>query len=369
MRHRLHSISPYFAMFPETFVEAQLQRFTTEGDHVFDPFSGRGTTLFESLIRGRRASAVDINPVAYCLTKAKGDAPDLEVIDERIQYLRKSFERAHTDNLKEESSRLPPFFRRAFYHSTLHQLLFLRRRLQWRESSVDTFIAAIVLGSLHGDLDDPVYFSNQMPRTICLKPEYSLSYWRQHKLFPRKRDVFAMLRARAEFRLQHGKPRLRGLAKQEDARNSGAAFPELHGRIRLVVTSPPYLNVTNFEEDQWLRLWFLGGQPYPTYGLISRDDRHENPLRYWTFLTEVWRGLKPLLRPDATMVVRIGTKSMTLEAVSNGLQESLRTVFPSNHWFEPPTVSVIRGKQARAFNPSAAGCTYETDFVYAPFCR
>ena len=25
------------------------------------------------------------------------------------------------------------------------------------------------------------------------------------------------------------------------------------------ITSPPYLNVTSFEEDQWLRLWFLGG--------------------------------------------------------------------------------------------------------------
>ena len=24
---------------------------------------------------------------------------------------------------------------------------------------------------------------------------------------------------------------------------------------------PPYLDVTHFEEDQWLRLWFLGGPP------------------------------------------------------------------------------------------------------------
>src|SRR5258705_2335387 len=41
-----------------------------------------------------------------------------------------------------------------------------------------------------------------------------------------------------------------------------------------VITSPPYLDVTNFEEDQWLRLWFLGGPPYPTRHRLASDDRH-----------------------------------------------------------------------------------------------
>lgn len=38
------------------------------------------------------------------------------------------------------------------------------------------------------------------------------------------------------------------------------------GSVRCVITSPPYLDVTNFEEDQWLRLWFQGGPPKPTWG-------------------------------------------------------------------------------------------------------
>ncbi len=368
MRHPLHSICPYFAMFPETFVDTQLRRYTTEDDYVFDPFSGRGTTLFESLLRGRKAAAIDINPVAFCLTKAKAEVPELEAVKDRVKSLQMSYDRSARAEADVEAAKLSPFFRRAFFHSTLRQLLFLRHTLRWRDEAVDTFIAALVLGSLHGEMDrSSAYFSNQMPRTICLKPDYSLRYWRRHRLFPKKRDVFAMLVAKAEFRLQEDKGVSHGIVKLADARESAKVLPDLAGRVRLVVTSPPYLDVTRFEEDQWLRLWFLGGPPNPTYGLISKDDRHLAPIRYWNFLTEVWRGIRPLLRKDSIMVIRIGTKSLSFGAVSESLLGSLRAAFPSQNWFLKPKVSELKGRQARAFNPTAKGCQYEADFVYAPF--
>ena len=45
MRHPLHSICPYFAMFPEGFVLEQLYAYTRPNDVVLDPFCGRGTTV------------------------------------------------------------------------------------------------------------------------------------------------------------------------------------------------------------------------------------------------------------------------------------------------------------------------------------
>jgi DNA methylase len=354
-------------MFPERFVETQLKRFTSEGDCVFDPFSGRGTTLFESLLNRRNATAIDINPVAYCLSKAKAAAPQLGTVIRRIARLGELFTDFNKTDLKRSSSDLPPFFRRAFFHSTLLELLYLRQTLRWVEKPVDNFIAALVLGSLHGEMDRPVYFSNQMPRTICLKPDYSLRYWQTHGLFPQKREVFKMLIAKAKFRLDHGRPNQHGLARQGDARLASELFPEFTGRIRLVVTSPPYLNVTAFEEDQWLRLWFLGGEPNPTYGKISKDDRHQSAARYWTFLSQTWRGMAPLLNTDSVLVMRIGAKALSLESVNEGLLTSLTDVFPARRWLREPAISVIRGKQVRAFNPTAGGCQFETDFVYAPF--
>jgi len=93
MRHPLHSICPYFAMFPEQFVAKQLLAYTERGDTVFDPFCGRGTTVFESLLNGRHASGVDINPVAACIAGAKADAPRLRNVKARLAELKIAFPR------------------------------------------------------------------------------------------------------------------------------------------------------------------------------------------------------------------------------------------------------------------------------------
>jgi hypothetical protein len=47
------------------------------GDHVkiTGKDGGRGTTVLESLLNDRKGLGCDTNPVAFCLSKAKADAP------------------------------------------------------------------------------------------------------------------------------------------------------------------------------------------------------------------------------------------------------------------------------------------------------
>ncbi|MCW1432078.1 SDR family oxidoreductase [Novosphingobium sp. JCM 18896] len=89
--HPLHSICPYFAMFPPGFVERYVLAFTDPGEIVFDPFSGRGTTIFESLLLGRQAFGLDINPVAACVSAAKAEPPAQTSLLNRIEDLRARF--------------------------------------------------------------------------------------------------------------------------------------------------------------------------------------------------------------------------------------------------------------------------------------
>src|SRR3954447_11551486 len=86
-RHRFHSICPYFAMFPEAFVRRNLLAWSKPNDLILDPFSGRGTTVFESLLNGRRALGCDLNPVAVCLSKAKATPPSLSALVQRLKTL------------------------------------------------------------------------------------------------------------------------------------------------------------------------------------------------------------------------------------------------------------------------------------------
>src|SRR2546425_6428487 len=147
MRHRFHSICPYFAMFPESFAERWIQRVTEPGDVILDPFCGRGTTPFQALLMRRRAVACDLNPVAFCVTRAKTNAPNSSNVLRRLTGLEREFK---IKDWTIEIDELPEFFSVAFSRITLMQLLYLRKRLHWRTSETDCMISALILGKLHG---------------------------------------------------------------------------------------------------------------------------------------------------------------------------------------------------------------------------
>ncbi len=365
MNHRLHSLCPYFAMFPPTFVRSILRAYTKVGDLVFDPFSGRGTTLLESLLNGREAIACDINPVAYCVSAAKAKAPSLSHLLFEIEALESSYWRSSALTPEIHRRKLTPFFRRAFHAETLRQLLFLRRKLKWRHNPTHTFIAALVLGHLHGEMDrSPNYCSNQMPHSISSKPSYSLNYWRENELRPPERDVFDLLWDRAEYRLSDEPPPQIGRVVQADVRKAAQELRKYVGKVAAVVTSPPYLDITSFEEDQWLRLWFLGGPPHPTYGQVSLDDRHTKREDYWKFLYEAWAGIQPLLKPGAILTIRIGGKDLDKVDIVRHATETLRSVWSRIMMIDKPVSTLIPKSQAKTLSPDSVGCRFEIDLTY-----
>nr|WP_287381949.1 DNA methyltransferase [Mesorhizobium sp.] len=350
---------PYFAMFPEEYVARQLLAFTRPGDLVLDPFCGRGTTILESTLHSRRAIGTDVNLVAACVSGAKAEVPALDEVLARIDHLETHFVAGGLSVPDGE------FFEYCFHSETLGELLFLRAELRWREDPIDRFVAAVALGALHGEAHrSPNYFSNRMPRTISTKPEYSVRWWKERNLAPDRRRVFPILRALSRARLSILAPS--GLAKValEDARNCAEVFSEHEGEVRLMVTSPPYLDTTDYSEDQWLRIWFLGGPERPKRKM-SLDDRHTNKENYWDFLSEVWAGTERLLGSEATIAIRIGGKKLDVDEISNGLSMSLKKGLSRGfHLLDAPNTSEIKNGQLNSFRPGALGKRHEHDFVF-----
>lgn len=276
MRHRFHSICPYFAMFPESFAESWIERLTQPGDLVLDPFSGRGTAPFQALLMGRAAVGGDINPVAYVLTRAKLRSPSLGRLLPRLDELEEKFrvavgEQNPIDGGQDENRE---FFELAFSPRTLAQLYYLREGLQWSSDDSDTMIAAVVLGCLHGEVNAAAnYLSNQMPRTISTKPGYSVKFWRERDLVPPDRDVFEVIRNRAKYRYESKRPLRRGQAWLCEMRE----LPRHVGprRAQLLITSPPYLDTTSFEETSG----FGDGS------LVDRRGQHAAYIRKMTAIT------------------------------------------------------------------------------------
>ena len=360
MRHRFHALCPYFAMFPESFVETWVERLTKRGDIILDPFCGRGTTPFQAMLMGRWAIASDVNPVAYCVTKAKTNAPVAKVVRRRITELKKGY-----SSRSWESSRrkMPEFFHYAYSRETLRQLLYLREHLDWRHSDTDCMIGALVLGALHGETEkSSSYLSNQMPRTISTKPAYSVRFWQERGLHPPERDVFELLRSRVAFRYESEPPEGRAKVFMTDMRELPRLLDGAEP-IRCVITSPPYQDITNFEEDQWLRLWFLGNEPRPTYRKISKDDRHDRAEHYWDLISDMWRVLGKLLAKRAHVVIRMGGKNFNPDDMGNRLHGSSIFSRRRAELIQGET-SQIQRRQTDSFRPGSKGCLIEADFHF-----
>ncbi len=343
-------------MFPEAFVRKHLC--AAEPDAVvFDPFCGRGTTVFEALLSGRVGIGIDVNPVAVCVSRAKSNPPSASEIRKRIDELEAKFE------IVDDEVRYDEFFQLCFDESTLDQVLWLRSSLKWRENKTDCFVAAMATGCLHGESHRSArVFSNRMPRTISTKPGYSVRWWRERGYEPPRRNVFDILREETDFRFESIPPKMTGIVLEGDARNASKLLGEWAGRVDMVITSPPYLDVTHFREDQWLRVWFLGGAPRPC-SASEGDDRHWEPSSYWTFLEESWRGIAPLLREGSRIVIRIGGKRLDADAALEGLGRTLTEALGKVHCREVVTSEIKRG-QLRAFRPNAAGTRREFDLVF-----
>ncbi len=361
MRHRFHSICPYFAMFPETFVEKHLAASPHDGV-VFDPFCGRGTTVFQALLQGRSAAGTDVHPVAVCISGAKADPPTYSEAKSRISELRNSF---HEPKDAGWHGSLDEFFDLCFHPDTLVQVRYLRSVLDWRNRKDDRFIATLCLWAMHGESHkSPNYFSNRMPRTISTKPDYSVRWWKENGYKPPWRGAFGILERMLDYRFRTPPPAGRAEIVQADARRAAKVFPELAGRVSDVITSPPYLDTTNYREDQWLRLWFLGGEASVPSG--RRDDRHYNKENYWTFVRESMEGLRPLLAERARIVIRVGGRQMDkpelraglLKSVPAGLRRDVRLV-------DDGVTTEVGRTQANAFRGARVSRMEEHDFCFA----
>jgi DNA modification methylase len=66
-----HGLHPFAARLPPPLARWAVETFTDPDDYVLDVMCGSGTTLVESLLTGRHAWGVDIDPLARLITMAK----------------------------------------------------------------------------------------------------------------------------------------------------------------------------------------------------------------------------------------------------------------------------------------------------------
>lgn len=326
----LNALCPYFTMFPLSFPLTVLAQRAQKGDEVLDPFCGRGTTNYAARLLGLGSVGVDVSPVATAITSSK-------LVSVRPQTIVAEACRI----LDSEPPAVAPggaFWRLAFHPAVLDDLSRLRAALV-RECVTPAQLAlrGLLLGALHGPQARkvPTYFSNQCPRTYSPKPAYAVRYWKKHRLRAKRADVLALIAMRAQ-RYFRGRIAGSGEARLADSREAASLRPRpSRPRFRWIVTSPPYYGMRSYVQDQWLRLWFLGGPSEVDYGYGVQVD-HGSPEVFSGSLRTVWRNASQMCSEDARLIIRFGgiavRRIQPLELLKCSLRDSgwrIQTIRPA----------------------------------------
>lgn len=299
----LNAICPYFTMFPLEYPSKILLKYRKEKPIVFDPFCGRGTTLFAARKLGLVAWGCDSSPVAAAVARAKLASC---TINEPLELAQKIL-------LESTPKEIPKtdFFDMAFHPGTLKQICALREGLRNRlDDNAGTILRAAILGCLHGPLPKHIenagYFSNQMPRTYASKPDYAVRFWQKRSLYPPFIDVLPVL-----------KKKISRLCDLEDS--GGNDFSQvilgdsqkretieiIKRKIDLVITSPPYYGMRSYVQDQWLRNWFLGGPDQVEY-TNDKQLEHSGQDVFAKSLGRVWKNIGSQSGDNLRLYVRFG---------------------------------------------------------------
>jgi len=289
--HSLHEIS-YRACYKPQLPAYFIEKLAKEGDIIYDPFMGRGTTLIEGRLRGHEVIGNDINPLSKILTMPRLNPPLLPEIKIRL------WEEIKLSTDFEIDKDLLVFF----HEDTLKEIYGWQQYFRERElDKIDMWLQMVACSRLTGHSTG--FFS-----VFTLPPNLAASINSQRKInqkrnqTPEYRNTKALIFKKSKQLLkdQFTKQFIRGDAMilSESAEHT----PQIKNEsVDLIITSPPFLDTINYEQDNWLRMWFCDIK------IESGEIWQLKSLEDWTLrITNVFKELYRILKKGGHIAFEVG---------------------------------------------------------------
>ena len=297
----LHEVS-YRACFKPQLPRFFIEYLTNEGDTVYDPFSGRGTTALEAGLLNRKVIANDANPLSALLSKPRFFPPSLEELIKRLDSI----------PIKEKVE--ADIDLSMFYHpKTEAEIVSLKEYLDERrgngtEDNIDRWIRMVATNRLTGHSKG--FFS-----VYTLPPNQAVSADSQRKINvkmqqePEHRDTRVIIFKKSKTLLKDVT-----MIDRENLQRAGenARFLTFDARetkaiesntIQLTVTSPPFLDVVDYVQDNWLRCWFNSLDAVDAAKKITMS----RSLEEWSaIMYGVFRELHRVTKPHGFVAFEVG---------------------------------------------------------------
>jgi hypothetical protein len=292
----IHEVS-YRACFKPQLPRFFIELFTKEGDTVYDPFNGRGTTTVEASLLNRNIVANDVNPLSLIFTRPRIAIPSIKDIEERLAEIK------FTKNKKADID-LSMFYEK----ETLAEIVSLRnylneRLLDGREDDIDRWIRMVATNRLTGH--SPGFFS-----VYTLPPNQAVTAERQKKINatrsqkPDYRDVKKIILKKSKALMRDVKTEKGNPVSAQYFNCDAAETKKIKtDSVSLTVTSPPFLDVVQYAADNWLRCWFNNIDMQKVEQNITMSKTVEE----WSSkMQKVFNELYRITKPNGVVAFEVG---------------------------------------------------------------
>lgn len=307
-QQHLHALHPYPARFIPQIPRQAVLRWTEENDMVLDPFCGCGTTLLESILLNRPAIGIDNNAVACLISKAKTIAykkSDLNTLREFERNLNSSLQSSflYQTSIPEYDSLEYWFDKKAV--SDLGKLKWAITQLPNKSKTLAMALLSSIIVNVSFQDSDTRYTRNIKPYNSELAIKLFKSKLRD--TINRLVEIINVHKAKCE--VYQGDSRY--LNKIKD------------NTIKLIVTSPPYLNAYDYHKYHRHRLhWIDGDVAFARDLEIGKHDIFSRPKakpdRYFDDMEECFKEWYRVLRKGGRALIVIGDAIVSGKPVSVG---------------------------------------------------
>lgn len=297
----IHEIS-YRACFKPQLPNFFIKHFSKESDLIYDPFSGRGTTLIEAALLNRNIVGNDINPLSKILIEPRICPPTLEEIEKRVAEIKIDYDTKADIDLS------------MFYHpKTESEIVSIKNYILEKERNnaldmVDKWIRMVATNRLTGHSKG--FFSvYSMPPNQAVSPQRQILINKKRNQVPEYKDVKQLIIKKSKSLLKDitfiDKSKLCSIYKQAILLNKDARETQEipSNSVQLIVTSPPFLNVVQYAHDNWLRCWFNGIDAEE----IEKKMTLPSNIDEWTdIMQQVFYELYRVTKPNGYVAFEVG---------------------------------------------------------------
>ncbi len=264
-----HDWYPYLEGFSSSFVSSVFEKYLSNAKKILDPFSGIGTTPIYLTINGIKSYYCEVNPVLQHLVMSKSQVLNLERIEKiklvnKIEKIKKNLKNLNSENKDLELDKNYKFlFNKSIFFESSNYLLTLKLKSFSRK----------INDKLLKSLFDIAVYSSLLSASL-LKRAGDVRFKTKKDL--KNKKIPSVLKLVTE--------KLDLIQKDLERINKPKVTPKLicinskdlinikSEKLDGVITSPPYLNGTNYFRNTKLELWYM---EHINEKISLRDFRNE----------------------------------------------------------------------------------------------